>query len=80
MCYFLQVERKTVAMRLADPVSSSLLLYQGSSFQLHLNVERVVTLKHMVDRLMGPNYGHRREADLIRLSDSLAQFGSSKPQ
>ena len=49
-------------------------------FQLHFNVERVVTLKHMVDRLMGPNYGHRREADLIRLSDSLAQFGSSKPQ
>ena len=42
------------------PVSSSLLLLPW--FQLHFKEEKVVTLKYMVARLVGPDCGGRKEA------------------
>jgi vacuolar protein sorting-associated protein 13D len=84
----LQVERRTVET--ADPAWPSIIISATlPRLQLHFNEEKVVTLKHMVARLLGPDYGGRKEAmtqtveaDLVdsdQFNDSLALFGSWQP-
>ena len=57
----LRVERRTVET--ADPAWPSLVVAATlPRLQLHVNEEKVVTLRHMVARLLGPDYGGRTEA------------------
>ena len=73
-----------------DPVWPSIIISATLSWlQLHFNEEKVVTLKHMVARLVGPDYGSRKEAmtqtveadmvDSDQSEDSLALCGSLQP-
>jgi vacuolar protein sorting-associated protein 13D len=55
----LQVVRRT--METTDPAWPSIII-STPRLQLHFNVEKVVTLKHMVARLLGLDYGGKKEA------------------
>ena len=48
-------------METADPAWPSIII-STPRLQLHFNVEKVVTLKHMVARLLGLDYGGKKEA------------------
>ena len=57
----LQVERRTVET--TDPAWPSIIISATlPRLQLHFNEEKVVTLKHMVARLLGLDYGGKKEA------------------
>ena len=77
-------------METAHPAwPSSIISATLPRLQLHFNEEKVVTLKHMVARLVGPDYGSRKEAmtqtveadmvDSDQSEDSLALCGSLQP-
>ena len=57
----LRVERRTVET--SDPAWPSVVVAATlPRLQLHFNEEKVVTLKHMVARMLGPDYGGRVDA------------------
>ena len=55
----LQVERRTVET--ADHAWPSIIIF-ATIPMLQLHEEKVVTLKHVVARLLGPDYGGRKKA------------------
>ena len=56
------------------PVSSSLILLPR--FQLHFKKEKVVTLKYIVARLVGPDCGGRKEAMTLTVEADLVDSGA----
>ena len=82
----LNVERRTVET--SDPAWPSLLVSATlPSLRLHFNEDKMVSLKHLLVRMLGPEYGASREAatqtiedtEDVEADDNLAIFGEWQP-